>query len=50
MIEADIGEDTRRGVTGSHFPTDEAVDGTTAVSDADVDPAGGAQVQKGEQP
>jgi hypothetical protein len=34
VIEAEIGPDQRRGVTGSQFPTDEAVDGSTDVSDA----------------
>lgn len=36
VIEAEIGPDRRRGVTGSQFPTDEAVDGTTRVSDERV--------------
>lgn len=37
VIEAEIGPDHRRGVTGSQFPTDESVDATTRTSDADLD-------------
>jgi NADH-quinone oxidoreductase subunit J len=42
IIEADIGADLRRGVTGSQFPTDESVDATGDISDADAQPAPGA--------
>ncbi|MFC5997359.1 NADH-quinone oxidoreductase subunit J [Quadrisphaera sp. GCM10027208] len=38
VIEAEIGPDHRRGVTGSQFPTDEAGDASTEVSDADQEP------------
>jgi len=41
VIEAEIGADERHGITGSQFPTDEAVDGTTRRSDAGEQPAGG---------
>ena len=55
VIEAEIGPDARTGVTGSQFPTDEAVDGSQEVSDAglvsgaaDAEPASGEDAGAGE--
>ena len=49
VIEEEIGPDHRSGVTGSHFPTDRAVDGTESVSDEGLEAAGGAEVHGEEE-
>ena len=49
VIEEEIGPDSRAGVTGSHFPTDRAADGTESISDAGLDPAAGADVRRPEE-
>jgi NADH-quinone oxidoreductase subunit J len=48
VIEAEIGADERRGVTGSQFPADEAVDGTAQRSDAQRSDGQRSEAQRSE--